>query len=71
MRDALAARRKAVAKELPSVSTQTYAGAWPAELVAHSALVHEISASGKVDDRLPGHVRTGELVHDVPKLTAG
>jgi cytochrome oxidase Cu insertion factor (SCO1/SenC/PrrC family) len=38
------------------------------ELVAHSALVYGISASGRLTDVYPSSFEPSEIAHDVPKL---
>jgi protein SCO1 len=40
------------------------------QLVAHSALIYGITASGKIRTIYPASFEPGELVHDVPKLAA-
>jgi protein SCO1/2 len=40
-------------------------------LVAHSALVYGVSASGKLTTVYPDSFEPSEIVHDVPKLLAG
>ncbi|MBA3808163.1 MAG: SCO family protein [Solirubrobacterales bacterium] len=40
------------------------------ELVAHSALVYGISASGRLTDVYPSSFEPSEIVHDVPRLAA-
>jgi protein SCO1 len=41
------------------------------QLVAHSALVYGISASGKLTTVYPATFEPSEIAHDVPKLAAG
>jgi cytochrome oxidase Cu insertion factor (SCO1/SenC/PrrC family) len=38
------------------------------DLVAHSALVYGVSASGRMTTVYPSSFEPGDLVHDVPKL---
>jgi protein SCO1/2 len=40
------------------------------ELVAHSALVYGIAASGRLTDVYPASFEPSEIAHDVPKLSA-
>jgi cytochrome oxidase Cu insertion factor (SCO1/SenC/PrrC family) len=40
------------------------------QLVAHSALVYGITASGRVRTIYPAEFEPSEIVHDVPKLAA-
>ena len=41
------------------------------DLVAHSALVYGISASGRLTTIYPATFEPSQIVHDVPRLAAG